>query len=411
MADGHDARGSAPVNRRTFLEMGAVPMAAAMAGGAGLEAAPGPRANPPARQGAAPAPRPADGAQSGPRLPIRIGIIGAGENVRTVMIPALRRIPECQLVAVANTSLASSRRVATEFNIPKPYAHWKALLEDADVDAVVIGTWPYMHHTLTLAALAVGKHVLCQARMANNAQEAREMLAASLAHPDLVCQLVPTSGSYQVDNVLKRLLAEGYPGEVLSVEIQRLGRAFADRNGPLDWRHDDEFSGLNILNAGATYESTMRWLGRGTRVMAMAKVHVPYRRGTGGARRSVALPDHVDVLYELANGAQVHMRFSETTGLSPGNQTWIHGSEGTLYVDARQAVFGGKRGDTDLKEIPNPPADRAASRVELEFVNAIRGLEPVTTNTFEIGVHYMEWTEAVHRSAASGRSVSLPLAT
>ena len=408
MADGHDARDSAPVNRRTFLEMGAVPVAA-LAGGAGLKAAQGPRSNTPARRGGAPASRPADGAQDGPHLPIRIGLIGAGENVRDVMIPAFRRIPECQLVAVANTSLASSRRVATEFDIPRPYAHWKALLDDADVDAVVIGTWPYMHHTLTLASLAVGKHVLCQARMANNAQEAREMLAASLAHPDLVCQLVPTSTSYQVDNVLKRLLAEGYTGEVLSVEIQRVGRGFADRNGPLDWRHNYEFSGLNFLNVGGTYESMMRWLGRGTRVMAMAKVHVPYRRGAGGTRMSVALPDHVDVLYDLANGAQVHMRFSETTGLSQGNQTWIHGSEGTLYVDARQAVFGGKREDAALEEIPNPPADRATSRVELEFVNAIRGLEPVTTNTFEIGVHYMEWTEAVHRSAKTGQAVHLPL--
>ena len=116
-----------------------------------------------------------------------------------------------------------------------------------------------------------------------------------------------SSTSYQVDDVLKRLLAEGYTGEILSVEIQRVGRAFADHNGPLDWRHNHEFSGLNILNAGGTYESMMRWLGRGTRVMAMAKVHVPFRRGAGGARMSVALPDHVDVVYELANGAQVHM--------------------------------------------------------------------------------------------------------
>jgi hypothetical protein len=47
--------------------------------------------------------------------------------------------------------------------------------------------------------------------------------------------------------------------------------------------------------------------------------------------------------------------------------------------------------------------------VEAEFVRAIRGLEPVTMNTFEIGVHYMEWTEAVHRSAMTGQAVHLPL--
>ena len=84
------------------------------------------------------------GTQDAPRGVVRIGIIGAGENVRDVMIPAFRRIPECQLVAVANTSLASSQRVATQFDIPKPYPHWKALLDDQDIDAVCIGTWPYI---------------------------------------------------------------------------------------------------------------------------------------------------------------------------------------------------------------------------------------------------------------------------
>ena len=193
------------------------------------------------------------------------------------------------------------------------------------------------------------------------------------------------------------------------MEIQRVGRGFADFAGELDWRHSQEFSGVNIMTVGATYESMMRWLGRGTRVMAMAKVHVPYRRTANGQRASVTLPDHVDVLYELASGAQVHMRFSETTGLSNGNQTWIHGSEGTIHIDERQNVHGGKRGEKQLSEIPNPPEGQAVARVEAEFIRAIRGLEPVTTNTFEIGVHYMEWTEAIHRSAMTGQAVHLPL--
>ena len=395
MADRTDRPDATAVGRREFLGLGVLPVAATLgASAAGLQAAPGARTT---------------GTQSAPPTVVRLGIIGAGENVRDVMIPAFRKIPECQLVAVANTSLASSQRVATQFNIPNPYPHWKALLDDKDIDAVCIGTWPYMHHTLTLASLEKGKHVLCQARMANNAQEAREMLAASLRHPDLVCQLVPTSGGFRVDNLLRKLLAEGYVGELLSVEIQRVGRGFADFAGELDWRHSQEFSGVNIMTVGATYESMMRWLGRGTRVMAMAKVHVPYRRGPNGQRTSVTLPDHADVLYELASGAQVHMRFSETTGLSNGNQTWIHGTEGTIHIDERQTVHGGKRGEKQLSEIPNPPEGQAVARVEAEFIRAIRGLEPVTTNTFEIGVHYMEWTEAIHRSAMTGQAVHLPL--
>jgi predicted dehydrogenase len=377
------------LNRRQFLAAGAVPVTAALTG---MRTATVPSSR---------SPRTGD--------VIRVGLIGAGENVRDVMIPGFRRIPQCQLLAVANTSLESSRRVAEEFDIPRAYANWRELLQDEDIDAVCIGTWPYVHRAITVASLESGKHVLCQARMANDAAEAREMLEVSRRYPHLVSQLVPTSSSYAVDNVLMRLINEGLPGEVLSVEVQRLQRAFADFAGELDWRHDDVFSGLNSMNLGATYESMMRWLGRGNRVMAMAKVHVPFRRGRDGRMVSVAIPDHVDVLYELANGAQVHMRFSESTGLSAGNQTWIHGTEGTIHVDGRNNVFAGRRGDAELAPIPNPPEEQAVYRVEEEFINAIRGLEPVTMATFETGVHYMEWTEAVHRSAQTGQAVYLPL--
>ena len=158
--------------------------------------------------------------------PIRIGMIGAGTNLRTVQIPGFRRIPGCEIVAVANRSLESSQRVADEFSIPRAYANWEQLLDDGSIDAVSIGTWPYMHRTLTLAALEHGKHVLCQARMTNTAQEARDMLEASLRHPDLVSQLVPTSTSYRIDNVLKRMIGDGYLGEILSVEAQRLQTRF-----------------------------------------------------------------------------------------------------------------------------------------------------------------------------------------
>jgi predicted dehydrogenase len=165
-----------------------------------------------------------------------------------------------------------------------------------------------------------------------------------------------------------------------------------------------------VLNVGGTYESAMRWLGPGNRVMAQTRVHIPTRRDGQGQQRAATIPDHVEVLYELANGAPVHMKFSETTGLSPGNQIWIFGSEGTIFVDSEQKIFVGKRSDQALAELPNPREQQAAHRVEEEFINAIRGREQVSMTTFETGVRYMEWTEAIHRSAASGTTITLPLA-
>jgi predicted dehydrogenase len=388
MSDRSDLERGFKLRRRDFLSAAALPLAAALAPTATAQ-----------RSGSA--------AAGGT---IRVGIIGAGGIVSSVHVPGLKRQPGVELVAVANRSLESSRRAAAELGIANAYANWEELLAAGGLDAVLIGTWPYTHRAMTLAALDAGLHVLCQARMANNAAEARDMLAASRAHPNLVCQLVPTSGSYRIDRALQRLLGEGFVGDVLSVEVQMLQRGFAAFDGELDWRHDPEFSGVNVLNVGGTYESAMRWLGTGNRVMAKTKVHVPTRRDEQGRQRTATIPDHLEVLYELANGAPVHMKFSETTGLSRGNQIWIFGSEGTIFVDNDQKIFVGKRGDQELAELPNPREQQAFHRVEEEFINAIRGREQVSMTTFETGVRYMEWTEAVHRSAASGNTVTLPLA-
>ena len=163
------------------------------------------------------------------------------------------------------------------------------------------------------------------------------------------------------------------------------------------------------MTMGIWYEAMIRWVARATKVMAMTSVNVPYRQDEKGNRVGVTIPDHADVLCQLADGAQAHMRFSTVTGLSPGNEIWLYGSEGTLRLDQRLNVSGGKRDDAQLSEIANPPETQYGWRVEEEFIGAIRGQEPVTHTPFHVGVHYMEWTEAVTRSAQTGQAISLPL--
>lgn len=340
---------------------------------------------------------------------VRVGLIGAGRNTRDRHIPGFQKVSGVEIAAVANRSRESGQQVADAFNIPTVYDNWQDLLEDPEIDAICIGTWPYMHSTLTLAALEKGKHVLCEARMAATAQEAHAMLDASRNHPNQVAQIVPSPSTFKVDGLLQRLVYEGYLGDLLSVEVQVLGPDFADPTGPMHWRHDRSLSGYNILSMGIWYEAMMRWVGPATRVMAMTKVSVPQRQDDSGNWHVVTIPDHVDILCQLANGAQAHMRISAAAGLSPGNEVWLYGTEGTLHLDQRQNVFGGKRGDTSLSEIPNPPELQHSWRVEEEFISAIRGQEPVTRTPFDVGVQYMEFTEAVTRSAQTGQAIALPL--
>ena len=340
---------------------------------------------------------------------VRVGLIGAGKNTRERHIPGFQSIEGIEIAAVANRSMQSGRQVADQFNIPQVYDNWQELLEDESLDAICIGTWPYMHRTLTLAALESGKHVLCEARMATNAAEAQDMLDASRERPELVAQIVPSPMTFKVDDLINKQINEGYLGDLLSVEIQVLGPDFVDIGGPYHWRHNRDLSGYNILSMGIWYEAMIRWAGRATKVIALTKVNASYRIDENGTRVNVTIPDHVDVLCELANGAQAHIRVSATTGLSPGNDIWLYGSEGTLHLDGKLNLSGGKRGDSQLSEIANPPDGQYAWRVEQEFIGAIRGEESIVPTPFDVGVHYMEFTEAVTRSAQSGQAISLPL--
>ena len=239
---------------------------------------------------------------------VRVGLIGAGRNTRERHLPGFQKIPGVEIVAVANRSRESGQIVADSFNIPTVYDSWRDLLEDPSIDAVCIGTWPYMHCTLSLAALDKGKHVLCEARMATNAHEAHAMLDASMTKLGLVAQIVPSPTTFKVDGLLQKLVSEGYLGDLLAVEVQVLGTSFVDTESPMHWRQDRALSGYNILNMGIWYEAMIRWVGPATRVMAMSKVNVPRRMDYDGNWQAVTIPDHVDVLCELANGAQAHVR-------------------------------------------------------------------------------------------------------
>ena len=338
---------------------------------------------------------------------VKVGIIGAGGNTRSKHIPGLQAIEGVEIIGVCNRSQESSQRVADAFGIPKTYDNWQDAIADPDTNALVIGTWPYMHCRATVAALRADKHVMCEARMAMNAREAHIMRMASRQKTHLIAQIVPSPMTLRVDNTIKRLIAEGYIGDVLAIEA-RAGGAFLDTESPLQWRQDFDLSGLNIMSMGIWYEALMRWVGEATQIMAMGKTFVKMRPDADGVMRSVRIPEHIDVVGDLACGAQLHIQVSTVAGLAGAPEVYIFGSNGTLRFSGNK-LYGGQKDDAELSEIDIPESEAGGWRVEEEFVNAIRGNEVITHTDFDTGVKYMEFTEAVTRSMQSGTAITLPL--
>jgi len=344
---------------------------------------------------------------------IRIGIVGAGANTRLRHLPGFRAIPGVEAVGVANRTPASTARVAQEFGIPKQFADWRSLVESKDIDAVMIGTWPNLHCEVTLAALAAGKHVLTEARMARDLTEARKMLAAAKAHPKLVTQVVPSPFGLQCGAAVKRLLDSHYLGSLREVVVIGADDQFWDYSKPLHWRQNPEISGKNVLTLGILHETVSRWVPSVEQVFAQSTVFEALRPVPEEARNvEVTIPDSVHIVARLEGGARSIYHMSGVALFGPGKQIHLYGSRGTIRVHFgdRERVMIGHSGESAMHEAEIPKELESRWRVEEEFVNAIRGVEPVKLNDFETGVRYMEFTEAVARSAEKNAPVSLPLA-
>ena len=348
---------------------------------------------------------------------IKVGIIGAGANTTLKHIPLLQKIPGVEVVSVANRSIKSSSAVASQFEIKNYYDNWIKVIEDSTLDAIVIGTWPYLHKTLSIEALQSGKHVLCEARMCMNSLEAEEMLSCSKRYPNLIAQIVPAPHTLPIDKTIKRLISSGYVGDLINLRgMVTAGNDFPKKNEDFHWRNNRDLSGNNIMQMGIWYEAIMRWVGPAKSVLANAQTIMNPRLDETGNVVFTDIPDHLDVLCEMIAGGTANLQFTMVSGMAPESEMWIHGSEGVLVIKTETTqdagapnlkIYGAQKGQTSLTEILVPDDEKGSWRVEEEFINAIRGKEEITHTSFNDGVKYMKFTDAIFESYSNGVKINL----
>ena len=124
-------------------------------------------------------------ASSSSAPPLRWGIVSTG-RIAGVFARDLPGAKLGRLVAVGSRSTESARTFAAEHGIEPAHTHGSlaALLADGEVDAVYVATPHPMHCEVVVAALAAGKHVLCEKPIAMSLAEVDAMQAAAPAHFD-----------------------------------------------------------------------------------------------------------------------------------------------------------------------------------------------------------------------------------
>jgi predicted dehydrogenase len=198
-------------NRRNFLKNTSLATMMAMMGGVELRA----------EDASKPA---ASGEPALTKIPIgpavKYGVIGLGAWGREVL-KDLALLPNAPVVAICDNYPSSLRR-AGDSDAPKAerFDDYQKLLASKDVQAVVIATPTPEHREMTLAALQAGKHVYCEAPLANSIEDAKAIATAARDAVKVVFQPGLQERSHPERHFLLPYIRSGVLGETVVVRAQ-----------------------------------------------------------------------------------------------------------------------------------------------------------------------------------------------
>ncbi|MCO1580673.1 Gfo/Idh/MocA family oxidoreductase [Crossiella sp. SN42] len=188
--------------------------------------------------------------------PLRIGVLGAARIAPAALLTPARATPTAEVVAIAARDVERARRFARKHDIARVHPDYASLLADPDLDAVYLPLPNSLHGRWTLAALAAGKHVLCEKPFTANAAEARQVAAAALGSGLVVMEAF----HYRYHPLFRRAVEIIAAGELGTVERIETALCF-----PLpkfsDIRYRFELAGGAQMDAGCYAVHMARTLG------------------------------------------------------------------------------------------------------------------------------------------------------
>lgn len=381
-----------------------------------------------------------------PRLGVGMvghSFMGAAHSQAWRTAPHFFNLPlRTEMTTVAGRHLATAQAAADRLGWLGADPSWQSLVARDDVDLVDICTPGSTHAEIAIAALAAGKHVLCEKPLANSVAEAELMVAAAddAAARGVMAMVGFTYRRVPAVQLARQLVAQGRIGEVRHVRAQYLQDWLTDEDAPLSWRLDRTLAGSGALGDIGAHIIDLTQFITGEEIIGVAgllETFVTERpvaqafsglSGVAGTERGpVTVDDAAAFLARFSSGA---MGVFEATRFAGGRKNAIrieiNGSLGSLafdfedmnvlhFFDATEpaAVAGFRRIVVTESEHPYIaswwPAghglgyEHAFTHQVVDLVGAIAaGTQPAPS--FRDGLAVQKVLDAVERSAAE-RSV------
>jgi predicted dehydrogenase len=320
---------------------------------------------------------------------VKWGIVSTADINRKV-IPGAHASDKVELVAVASRDQDRADSYAREWEIPRAYGSYEALLADPEVEAVYIPLPNTLHAEWSIKALDAGKHVLCEKPFSRHPEE----VEASFDAADRNGRLLSEAFMYRHNPQTAKLVELVRDGTIGDLRLIRSAFSY----GLYDYdniRLRTDVEGGALMDVGCYNVSGSRLLGGEP------------ERVWGEAWYG---PSGTDWVFTgtLRFPGEVIATFDCGTALTSRDELEAIGSEGALFVDdpwhCVHPVIELRRED-GVERIELEPVD--SYRLELENLSdAIRGEADLLLGRDDATAQ-ARTLEALHRSATTGAPVSL----
>ena len=334
------------------------------------------------------------------QTPLTIGIIGAA-NIARQFTAAVQSSSAVTVAAVASRSAETARAFAESCGIPRHYASYDALLDDAGIEAVYIPLPNHLHAEWAIKAAESGKHVLCEKPLCLGLGEAQAMFAAARENGVLLVEAYPYLFQPQTRAMLD-LLEGGAIGTVRTVQAA-FGFTVLKPEGNI--RMNPDVGGGALLDAGSYPLSLVRL------VMGEAPLRVtafPVWADTGVDISMMAT-------LEYAGGRMAQI--SCAMNVANHRRATIMGTAGTIeteyinhpssVVPSQLRVRRGIANTIPFEDVQSPIGSGFLFEAEA-FAGLVRnGDVAAVERAARVSIDIAHTLEAIAQSARSGRAVTL----
>ena len=268
---------------------------------------------------------------------VRVGVLGAGAWAMAAHIPGWQRDPRCAVAVVCDVERERAADCARRFDIPDATNDWQAVVARPDIDVIDIVTPSHTHYELATAALAAGKHVLCEKPVANDFRDT--LRAAEMAKANGLKTKLGFTFRYSPGvRYAKELIEQGFVGTPFIFNGYEQNSQWLDPQTPLRQVDPDADQSViqvsSLENYGApVIDLSHWWVGADyAQVVGTMCNFIPERmvRATGRMMR-MNIDDGDLYLAEYTNGALCSIQTSfVTVGNYPGIEARLYGDKGAI---------------------------------------------------------------------------------